>query len=80
MDDPEPVPKEVTREYLGACHGWLRYANDCLASKGVLRVRVRLPDGGEIDLYDTHLDAGTDEEDRAARWAQLRRWALFATK
>jgi endonuclease/exonuclease/phosphatase family metal-dependent hydrolase len=71
----EPVPEEVTREYLGACHGWLGYANDCLASKGFLRVRVRLSDGGEIDLYDTHLDAGTDEADRAARWAQLRRWA-----
>jgi hypothetical protein len=75
LRDLDAVPGEVTREYLGACHGWLGYANDCLASKGFLRVRVRLRDGGEIDLYDTHLDAGSDQQDRAARWAQLRRWA-----
>ena len=62
---------EVTREWLGACYGWLRHANDCLASKGFLRVRVRLPGGAEVDVYNTHLDAGSTEGDRAARLIQL---------
>jgi endonuclease/exonuclease/phosphatase (EEP) superfamily protein YafD len=67
----EAAPRGVTREYLGACYGWLGHANDCLASKGFLRVRVRLPSGDEIDVYDTHLDAGSSDGDREARRVQL---------
>ncbi len=53
------------------CAGWLGGANDCLATKGFQRVRLALPGGGVLDLVNTHLDAGTDEADRAARRVQL---------
>jgi endonuclease/exonuclease/phosphatase family metal-dependent hydrolase len=70
-----PRLRAVTRAPLGACAGWLGGANDCLASKGFLRVRLALADGVEIDFWTTHLDAGQDEADRAARAVQLERLA-----
>ena len=37
--------------------------------------RLALPDGAELDVWNTHLDAGGSDEDRAARRAQLDRLA-----
>jgi len=70
-----PRLRAVTRGSLGACAGWLDRANDCLADKGFLRVRLALENGAELDFWNLHLDAGDDSTDRAARAAQLRRLA-----
>jgi hypothetical protein len=63
---------EVTREDFQDCEGWLKRKNDCWATKGLLRVPIRLPNGAEFDVYNTHLDAGRDEEDRTVRKKQLK--------
>ncbi len=62
---------DTTREFLGACAGWLSRANDCWASKGFLRLRLRFSNGKAVDLYNVHLDAGGSPEDREARTIQL---------
>jgi hypothetical protein len=54
-----------------ACHGWFNAASDCLADKGYLMQRLALRTGGTIDVWNTHLDAGSDERDRAVRATQL---------
>jgi endonuclease/exonuclease/phosphatase family metal-dependent hydrolase len=61
----------LTRGSLGACSGWLGGANDCLADKGYLRLRLRLADGIDVDFWNLHLDAGDSADDRAARASQL---------
>ncbi len=33
--------------------------NDCVANKGVIHARVRLEGVGDIDIYDTHMDASS---------------------
>lgn len=66
-----PAVGEPVATPYGVCHGWLGAANDCLAHKGFLHVRLRLPDGSELDVWNTHLDAGRSDADRAARAAQL---------
>jgi hypothetical protein len=63
---------EVTREGFQDCEGWLKRKNDCWATKGLLRVPVRLPNGAEFDVYNTHLDAGREEEDQTVRKKQLK--------
>ena len=60
----------MSRAY-GQCAGWVGGANDCLATKGFQRVRLRLPGGAELDFVNTHLDAGSRAEDREARRRQL---------
>jgi len=65
--------RAVSRGSLGACAGWYDRANDCLADKGFLRLRLALANGAELDVWTTHLDAGRDETDRAARDEQLQR-------
>jgi endonuclease/exonuclease/phosphatase family protein len=62
----------VTQVPLPYCEGWLDRKNDCWSTKGLLRVPVRLPNGAEFDVYNTHLDAGRDEEDRAVRKKQIK--------
>lgn len=56
----------------GECAGWLSGANDCFATKGFQHARLELAPGLRVDVVNTHLDAGRDPEDRAARRAQLR--------
>jgi endonuclease/exonuclease/phosphatase family metal-dependent hydrolase len=63
-------------EPFGLCNGWLGAANDCLANKGWLLVRLRLPDERELDVWNTHLDAGRDALDREARRGQLDKLAV----
>ncbi|MCG8591144.1 MAG: endonuclease/exonuclease/phosphatase family protein [Proteobacteria bacterium] len=65
----------VVREGYGRCNGWLEGKNDCLARKGWLRVRLRLPDGRALDVYQTHLDAGGGARDQRTRELQLEQLA-----
>jgi hypothetical protein len=66
-----PAFLAVSRGSLGACSGWLGGANDCLADKGYLRLRLRLANGLALDFWNLHLDAGDSDDDRAARAKQL---------
>ncbi len=66
-----PAFLAVSRGSLGACSGWLGGANDCLADKGYLRLRLRLANGVALDFWNLHLDAGDSDDDRAARAKQL---------
>lgn len=72
--DLTEAPEFETSPYR-ECYGWFSAGMDCFARKGYLRVPVQAPGGTLMDVYNTHLDAGTDEESRAARSAQLRELA-----
>jgi len=61
----------VTRKRYRGCNGWLGAQGDCWASKGFLRVRIHLPDGTSVDLYNTHLEAGGEPRAQAIRRRQL---------
>jgi len=67
----KPKLVAVSRGSLGACSGWIGGANDCLADKGYLHVRLRLADDIDVDFWNLHLDAGDGDGDRAAREKQL---------
>jgi endonuclease/exonuclease/phosphatase family metal-dependent hydrolase len=69
LSDLESV--ESHREPYGVCAGWLAGANDCLGNKGFLHTRWRLPTGATLDVWNTHLDAGSADADRDARRRQL---------
>ncbi len=65
------TPVEVFESHYQQCHGLLDGASDCLASKGLLIQRLELAEGIEIDVYDTHHEAGGGPEDDAARRSQV---------
>jgi hypothetical protein len=44
-------------------------AADCLAMKGFAMARIELAQGVTVDLYNLHADAGSGEDDKAARIA-----------
>lgn len=75
-----PMFRAVSRGSLGACSGWLGGANDCLADKGYLRLRLLLANGVAVDFWNLHLDAGDSDDDRAARAAQLESLAARVTE
>ncbi len=58
-------------EHYGTFHGRLAAGSDGLASKGFQLVRLQLAPGVELDVYDSHLDAGGAEGDQAARAEQV---------
>jgi endonuclease/exonuclease/phosphatase family metal-dependent hydrolase len=62
---------EVVSRAYRKCAGWIGRANDCFATKGFQRMRIRLEGGAQLDLVNTHLDAGRSREDREARRGQL---------
>jgi endonuclease/exonuclease/phosphatase family metal-dependent hydrolase len=66
---------ESAREPYDVCNGWLSAANDCFGHKGFVMARLALPDGAAIDAWNTHLDAGDTDADRAVRADQLDRLA-----
>lgn len=68
---PEAALLDVRSAPYGTCAGWLGGANDCLADKGYQLLALRLASGAVVHLANTHLDAGRDESDRAARRRQL---------
>jgi hypothetical protein len=61
----------VRRRRYHRCSGWVGSNLDCWAAKGFLRVRVGLDGGAAVDVYNTHLDAGSDKRSQAARRTQL---------
>lgn len=66
---------ESAREAYGTCNGWVSAASDCFGHKGFVMARLALPDGASFDAWNTHLDAGDAEADRAVRADQLGRLA-----
>ena len=54
------VADAVTRKAYDDCAGWFRSHADCWAHKGLLRVRIRTPAGAEVDVYNTHIEAGRE--------------------
>ena len=61
---------DYLHEHFDDCYGTLDNAGDCLASKGFQAVRLQLG-AGEVDVYNTHLEAGGGEEDDLARLNQI---------
>jgi Endonuclease/Exonuclease/phosphatase family len=66
---------DVERKAYHECYGIVGSDSDCFARKGYLRVGIEAAAGVEVDVYNTHLDAGNDEGSRDARWLQLRELA-----
>jgi len=62
---------ETRKAHYSACHGWFGANGDCWAAKGYLAVRLRTPDGAEVDVYNTHLEAGTTDASGEARVSQM---------
>ena len=58
-------------EHFRAYSGIIDGANDGMASKGIQLVRVALAPGVELDVWNTHMDAGGGESDQRARADQL---------
>jgi len=63
---------ERTSFFYSDCNGVIDDSSDCLASKGLQRVRVAVP-GTEafLDIYNTHHEAGGGDDDVAARDVQV---------
>lgn len=58
---------ESKEEYFNDCNGTLDGASDCLASKGFQMVRYKISPGVEIDVYNSHFEAGSGAKDQDAR-------------
>ena len=65
------VVEDAVRNAYESCHGWLTAASDCFGHKGYLLQRLVLPNGAEIDVWNTHLEAGGGEPDHAIRREQM---------
>lgn len=67
--------REAYRDY----SGWFDARKDAWVTKGLLALRVRLPGGAVVDVYNSHLDAGKkpkrvrDHQTREKQLAQLER-------
>lgn len=62
---------ESHADHYDDCHGWFGANGDCWAAKGYLRVRIKTPSGAEIDVYNTHLESGSNDESTEVRSRQL---------
>lgn len=71
----DPAAIDVERVPYRACHGFISSGADCFSRKALLRVRIQPQPGIEIDVYNTHLDSGGDEDSQNARWSQLKQLA-----
>jgi hypothetical protein len=58
---------EHHHEHYDDCNGFLEDSSDCMASKGFQMLRLELAQGIEVDVYNSHLEAGGGEDDVAAR-------------
>jgi len=54
-------------QHFTQCNGFLDGASDCLASKGFQRVTLELAPGVQVDLWNSHFEAGGGPDDVAAR-------------
>ncbi len=67
------------REAYSDYSGWFDSRKDAWVTKGLLALRVRLPNGSVLDVYNSHLDAGKkpkrkrDQRTRERQLAQLER-------
>ncbi len=61
---------DVVEKSFVRCSGWLSKDNDCLSSKGFQHIIVEVS-GERLDLYNTHLDAGSSESDVSTRNSQI---------
>ena len=75
VDNEHSVPKSAVSEAYSSCHGWINHAADCWSAKGYQRVTVHTGDGTEVDIYNTHLEAGDSEGDFIVRRQQLHQLA-----
>jgi endonuclease/exonuclease/phosphatase family metal-dependent hydrolase len=57
-------------QHYSSCYGTLDNSGDCLASKGLQLLRLRLG-AGSVDVYNTHHEAGGGDEDNAVRLEQV---------
>jgi endonuclease/exonuclease/phosphatase family metal-dependent hydrolase len=64
------VEEAYHQQHYSQCHGTIDGSGDCLASKGLQLVRLRLG-AGSLDVYNTHHEAGGGDEDNAARLSQV---------
>jgi endonuclease/exonuclease/phosphatase (EEP) superfamily protein YafD len=77
IDLPEAALLAEHREAYRDYSGWLDARKDAWVTKGLLALRVRLPGGRVLDVYNTHLDAGKkpkrvrDQRTRDRQLAQL---------
>lgn len=71
VDKEHSVPGSSISEAYSDCYGWIKYSADCWSAKGYQRVTVHTGDGTEVDVYNTHLEAGGSTGDFAARRLQL---------
>ncbi len=62
---------KLTQVHFTACHGELDNASECLAAKGFQILRVEVGEGVEIDVYNTHMEAGGSPEDILAARSQV---------
>ncbi len=65
---------DITRQRWSGC--W-DTAADCLALKGFSMIRMVLPVGGAVDVYDLHDEAGGAPEDDALRAAGMAQLAAY---
>jgi endonuclease/exonuclease/phosphatase family metal-dependent hydrolase len=61
------LPAAVVRKPYDDCGGWFGSHGDCWARKGVLGVRLRTPGGAEVDVYNTHIEAGQSKRSVRSR-------------
>jgi endonuclease/exonuclease/phosphatase family metal-dependent hydrolase len=47
---------------------------DCLSAKGVLLTTIELPGGRQLDIYNTHLNAGKNKK---SKWSQIKQVVEF---
>jgi hypothetical protein len=66
---------EVNREPYRICNGWVGANGDCWAAKGFLHTRIVTASGAEVDVYNTHLEAGPSEKSIEVRRDQLMKLA-----
>lgn len=70
MNDGAMHATRLVRRPFGVCDGYILGKSDCLASKGVLGVRLERG-GVSVDLYNTHLDSRGESHNHHIRRRQL---------
>lgn len=68
--------RKLFADHYSRCGDYVIGGNDCFAAKGFLGIEVTLANGAKVHLYNTHLEAGFWNFDRATRRAQLEELAL----
>ena len=72
-----PVERMAWTECFGSADQSDGGSGDCLSQKGFSVAPTTLADGGEVDVYNLHLEAGGTEEDRRISRAQAHQLTKF---